>query len=114
MPTIEIEVNNKTARSPIEPIVCGNSDYQIKFLFDEEWAEHKTKTARFCWNDQRADVIFEGDTCTAPIITNAMSCRVGVYAGDLHTTTPALIQCVKSILCLGGIPADPPDRKSVV
>ena len=32
---------------------------------------------------------------------------IGVFAGDLHTSTPAYIGCEKSILCDGGAPADP-------
>jgi hypothetical protein len=34
---------------------------------------------------------------------------VGVYAGNLVTTTPAYITASKSILCDGGTPAAPPD-----
>ena len=30
-----------------------------------------------------------------------------MFAGDLHTTTPAYFACVPSILCGNGIPADP-------
>lgn len=107
MPTIEIHVKNKIAKSPKERIVCGNSDYFIKFVFDDEWSEHDTKTARFIYNHKYEDVVFSGDTCPAPIISGATACAVGVFAGDLHTTTPALIECKKSILCDDGVPADP-------
>lgn len=107
MPTIEIVVKNKIATSPIEPIVCGNGDYQIKFFFDEEWAAHTTKTARFYWNGQHEDVVFDGDVCPVPVISGATVCNVGVFAGNLHTTTPALVTCIKSILCAGGVPAEP-------
>lgn len=107
MPTIKIEVKDKIAKSPTAQIVCGNSDYQIEFAFDEEWAAYDTKTARFVWNGQHADVIFDGNVCPAPIISGATACAVGVFAGDLHTTTPALVACSKSILCEDGAPADP-------
>lgn len=80
-------------------IVCGNSDYCIVFNFDEEWSGVASKTARFVWNGQYYDQVFTGNTCTVPIITNADSVEVGVYAGNLRTTTPAKIGCVRSILC---------------
>lgn len=107
MPTIQIAVKNKIAASPVEQLVCGNSDYQIEFLFDEEWDSLSVKTARFVWNGQKQDVVFEGNTCPVPVISNATTCLVGVYAGDLRTTTPALVGCRKSVLCEGGLPADP-------
>ena len=107
MPTIEIEVKNKIAKSPAAHIVCGNSDFEIKFLLDEEWAAYETKTARFSYNGQNIDVIFDGDTCAVPILRGAKTCAVGVYAGDLHTTTPALVTCRASILCKDGVPSDP-------
>ena len=89
-------------------IVCGNSDYVIEFAFDAEWAAHNEKIARFIWNGAYKDVTFTGTTCPVPIITNAAEVEVGVYAGELSTTTPAVIGCQKSILCQssppGGIP----------
>lgn len=107
MPIINVQIRRRKANNPVAEIVCGNSDYQIAFNFDSEWDAHPTKTARFIWNGQYQDVIFTGNVCKAPVITNATLCAVGVYAGDLHTTTPALIVCKKSILCGGGLPADP-------
>ena len=85
-------------------IVCGNSDYQIVFNFDSDWNGVTTKTARFVWNGKHYDQTFTGNTCPVPIISNADSVEVGVYAGDLRTTTPATIRCVRSILCQSGTP----------
>lgn len=89
-------------------IICGNSDYVIEFAFDTEWAAHEEKIARFIWNSAYKDVTFTGTTCPVPIITGASEVEVGVYAGELSTTTPAVIGCQKSILCQstspGGIP----------
>lgn len=107
MPTIDIHVKNKIALSPTAGMVCGNSDYSFHFVFDEEWNAHKVKTARFVWNGQFRDVIFEGDTCDAPVISGATVCAVGVFAGNLRTTTPALVTCEKSILCAEGLPEEP-------
>ena len=80
-------------------IVCGNSDYQIKFTFDSDWDAYTDKTARFIWNGEFIDVDFTGDTCDVPIIKDTDSVKVGVYAGELKTTTPAEIGCYRSILC---------------
>lgn len=107
MPIIEIEIKNKIARSPEAEIVCGNSDYEIHFSFDEEWSEYNVKTARFRYNGTKADVVFEGNVCNAPIIKGASFCTVGVFAGNLHTTTPAVIVCKRGALCDDGMPADP-------
>ena len=92
-------------------IVCGNSDYVIEFAFDTEWAVHDEKVARFIWNSAYKDVTFTGTTCPVPIITNASEVEVGVYAGELSTTTPATIGCQKSILCHSAPPSGIPFTK---
>lgn len=83
-------------------IVCGNSDYQLVFTFDEEWDAFPEKKARFNYSGMSTDVPFTGDTCPVPILRNTELVSVGVYAGDLCTTTPADIPCVRSILCRAG------------
>lgn len=85
-------------------IVCGNNDYRLVFTFDEAWDDYTEKTARFIWNGQYFDVEFTGNICAVPVITNTDQCEVGVYAGDLRTTTRAIIPCVKSILCSAVVP----------
>ena len=80
-------------------IVCGNKDYRISFIFDSEWDVHAEKTARFIWNGKYFDQTFTGNECKVPVISNATEVIVGVYAGDLRTTTPAKIPCLRSILC---------------
>lgn len=106
MTILHIAVNNKIATYAKRDgeIVCGNSGYHVKFAFDDEWGEHTEKTARFIWNGQYFDVEFTGDTCDVPVITNADAVQVGVYAGDLKTTTSARIGCKKSVLCGGESP----------
>lgn len=109
MPNISIIVRNKNAQAiGNNRIVCGNSDYIAVFDFDAEWDAYPTKTARFIWNGKYADVVFTGNECSFPIITNAVGVEVGVYAGDLHTTTAAAIDTTESILCRNGHPAAPP------
>lgn len=107
MPNISITVKNKVARADRAIIVCDNSDYTAVFGFDDEWDAYDTKTARFVSCGKYTDVVLTGNECPIPRIKDTRSLTVGVYAGDLHTTTPAYISCVPSILCGNGIPADP-------
>ena len=107
--TIQIAVLNKIAVKTCDTVyICGNSDFSVNFIFDEDWAEHYSKTARFIANDGSfVDVPFSGDACPVPILRNTYGFNVGVYAGNLSTTTPAYCPAKKSILCPGGVPKDP-------
>lgn len=98
---IEVIVREKIARlaNKQDFAVCGNSDYTIKFNFDSEWDDYETKTARFKYNGTYTDVVFNGNECPMPIIINAFRTEIGVYVGDLHTTTSAILPMRKSILC---------------
>ena len=107
MPIINMTIRRKKISSPQTHLVCGNTDYQIAFNFDSEWSEYDTKTARFYHNGAYTDVVFTGYLCDVPKITNADFLEVGVFAGDLRTTTPGRIECDRSILCRGGSPAEP-------
>lgn len=98
---IEIIVREKVARlaNKHDFAVCGNSDYRIKFDFDSEWDAYEVKTARFKYNGTYTDVVFNRCECHMPIITSAFRVEVGVYAGDLRTTSCAVLPLKKSILC---------------
>lgn len=101
MRTLHISVLDKKAiyANRDGDIVCGNNDYMIEFAFDAEWDGYDEKTARFIWNGQYQDVKFVGTACYVPIVTHTSELRVGVYAGELSTTTSATISCQKSVLC---------------
>lgn len=109
MNIINVTVRDKIARADGRArIVCGNSDYAIHFAFDKEWAEHNVKTARFVYEDGTyTDVQFEGEVCNIPILANTRTLQVGVYAGNLHTTTAALIHALPCVTDPDGTPADP-------
>ena len=110
MKTINITVKEKIATCAAGQFyVCGNSDYTAVFDFDSEWDEYETKTARFIHGGSYTDVVFTGNVCAVPAMSNVYSFQVGVYAGNLRTTTPASIWTKKSILCDAGSPAAPPD-----
>lgn len=101
MQLLNVTITNKVAVYSKRggDIVCGNDDYQIRFNFDAEWDAYSSKTARFSWNGQYKDVDFTGDTVTVPALFNTSVLLVGVYAGDISTTTRARITCVPSVLC---------------
>lgn len=109
---IAITVSDKHATVEGSPtIVCGNSNYFVKFTFDKEWDAEAVKTARFVYVQNGAvkyeDVLFKGNSVTVPVMANTKEVRVGVFAGNLQTTTPARIPCEPSIRCGTGAPADP-------
>lgn len=105
---IRIQIDKKIATCLTElPVVCGNSDYEVVFEFDKEWGEHSIKTARFRTNGEYTDVVFEGNICNMPIISNAKIVWIGVFAGELSTSTPAIVHCKPSILDGEGVPAPP-------
>ncbi|MBP3590276.1 MAG: hypothetical protein J6J61_06840, partial [Muribaculaceae bacterium] len=112
MIVINIEVQDKRPTvlgSPV--IVCGNSDYELAFTFDSEWEAEPAKTARFLFvrggKVLYEDVVFMGTTCPVPVLAGIKEVRVGVFAGNLITSTPAVINCEPSILCGAGAPEDP-------
>ena len=112
---IEVNVKNKIAIAAQDYIVvCGNSDYIVVFTFDDEWNGHEVKTARFGFTQDGVkkfiDVVFTDNACAMPVLSNVNTVEIGVYAGDLRTTTPCLLSCKKSILCEGGAPAEPEEK----
>ena len=109
MNIINVTVRGKMARAEGRArIVCGNSDYTVRFDFDAEWKAYDLKTARFVSEDgSYTDVQFEGDDCAIPILRNTRTLLVGVFAGNLRTTTAALIHAVPCITDPDGTPADP-------
>lgn len=106
---INITVRGKIARAEGRArVVCGNSDYAVRFDFDAEWEAYDLKTARFVSEDgSYTDVQFEGEDCAIPILRNTRTLLVGVFAGNLRTTTAALIHAVPCITDPDGTPADP-------
>lgn len=105
--SLEISVHNRIARQLNKTeYICGNRDFVVEFIFDSEWTNIESKTARFVFNGQYIDVEFSGNKCAVPFILDVSRMKVGVYAGNLRTTTPATVCCKKSILCEPGMPGD--------
>jgi lysophospholipase L1-like esterase len=97
---LHINVTNKIAKYQVRDgdIVCDNTGYKVAFSFDSEWNDHADKTARFIWNGAYKDVDIVDGECEVPKIIDATEVFVGVYAGEMKTTTDARIPCVKSVL----------------
>lgn len=118
MPTINITVAGKIATNttPGEVIVCGNSDYSVNFALDSEWDAEPNRTARFVYYKDGLslyqDVAFIGATVPVPVLSNIDYVLVGVYAGSLHTTTPAKVLCDRSILCGDPLEVVTPEEKA--
>lgn len=109
---IQIDITNKVASVIGAPvIVCGNSDYKLSFTFDAEWSDQAIKTARFVYVSKgevkSIEVPFDGPEAPVPKLLDTKEVFIGVYAGDLYTTTPARLPCAQSIRCMGAEPEDP-------
>lgn len=104
MHTIQISVRDKIATQTDDTVIInGNSDYNIEFDFDAEWANLNNKIGIFAYNDAAAHkwtyqtVMFSGNTCPVPILRDIHCVYVGVTAGNVRVTTPAKVQCRLSI-----------------
>lgn len=110
MPEIVIRVREKIAEPVGDPeIVCGNSDYTVRFDFDSEWGE-EVRIARFVWQCAgRAvfcDRLFTGNTVSVPVLHGTRVCMIGAYAGNIRTTTAAQIPCIP-VVSTQHAPPDP-------
>lgn len=103
MYNIDITISNKVAtQTDNTVIVCGNKDYTVTFQFDSEWDKYAIKTARFVyWANGQAmseETPFSGNSVNVPALFNTPFVFIGVFAGDLCTSTPAEIKCRPGIL----------------
>lgn len=104
MPDITIRVRNRIAEAVGSPeIICGNDGYNLLFDLDEEWSAQEIKTARIAWTDtfsgqpRHTDVPFILGFAAIPAIADAYEVRIGLYSGNIMTTTPATVPCVRCI-----------------
>lgn len=106
---IRIVVRDKVAtlEDKAQFLVCGNNDYEVVFDFDEEWQGISVKTGVFVYGDTPIYQPFTDNVCEGVEIKNATLCAIGVFAGDIKTTTGATISCKPSIRDLGGVPQAP-------
>lgn len=109
MKEIKIQVRNKIASlvNKDEILVCGNNDYLVTFDFDEEWDSSIVKTALFVFNEESVAIPFEGNSLNGAAIENSEICAIGCFSGDLKTTTPAFVKCLRSVRDIGSAPKPP-------
>lgn len=106
---IPIAVNDKIASlcGGRRCIVCDNSDYIVSFEFDSTWDKYETKTARFVYGGGHTDVVFNGNRCEVPVISNPGTVTIGVFSGNLSTSTGVKLTAIRSIRSSGGAPIPP-------
>ena len=108
MPEIHIAVENGVASQTDGTVyICGSGDFTAVFAFGEQWQAEDLKTARFQTESTYQDVLFRGMSCPVPVFTNARKLEVGVFSGNLRTTTPARIALREGIRSAWGPPEDP-------
>lgn len=98
-----------TVRNKVPEIVYGdylvsdNKQIRIVFDLDSEWNACVRKTARFILDGWQFDVAFTGDTVTLPLLpAYTGELKVGLFAGDLKTTTAVSIPVRDSVLASSG------------
>ena len=116
MPDVHITVRERIAQADGDPeIVCGNSDYTAVFDFDAEWVAYPQKTMRTVWRDNATgklghdDVLFEGNRAVLPPVWRTCQVLIGVYAGNIRTTTAARVPCIGCITDTAPHHDDPDD-----
>ena len=114
MPDITIKVRNKIATVEGSPtIVCGNDGYHAIFDLDAEWDDYELLTMRINWTDtfsgqpRHIDVPYILNFAALPVIADAYEVQIGVYAGNLKTSTPARVPCERCITDGGTFHEDP-------
>ncbi len=96
MTTIPIQISGKIATCEKHYVISSNSDYQLEFTFDSAWDGVSVKTARLIFDDQRADLVFTGNTVALPRIPVCARLFVGVFCDTLASTATE-IGCISSV-----------------
>ena len=99
--TLNITVRNKIATTT-DPttVVNGNNDYTVVFDFDSEWDSLSSKTAMFVYGREEQKyktVTFTGNSCVMPALYNTGYVLIGVFAGNIKTTSAAYVKCIPCI-----------------
>ncbi len=98
---IKEEENRLCLESGQDCIVCGNSNYILKFDFGEAWLNASRKAAIFVVGANKLTVDFEGDECAVPALPNASFVQVSLVSAVGETelvTTAATIRLEPTIV----------------
>lgn len=87
--------------------IAGDGETWVVFAFEDDWSRYPARVARFQTESGYQDVMFRGEKCHVPVFTYAQKLEVGLYAGNLRTTTPARLFVRPGIRSAWGAPADP-------
>lgn len=95
---IEVRDRLPVVRTCVD-LITYNSDYYIRFDFDDEWNAYEHKTVYFVNEDgSYTSAIMSGDTCNFPMVQNERRrVFIGVQAGNLKTTRPCHLNVFDSI-----------------
>ena len=108
MKEIHISVREGVAvQTDHTPYITGDGEYRVVFDLEKEWEAHPLRTARFQTEGSYVDVVFRGNQCRVPVFTYARTLEVGIFAGNLRTTTPARIFLREGIRSAWGSPEAP-------
>ncbi len=69
-------------KNEYSPIVCGNTNYEIEFIFSEDWQKLDEKTAVFITPTHTFSVNFRNNTVNVPALTNADRVSVLVMSAE--------------------------------
>ena len=108
---IEVRDRLPVVRTCVD-LITHNSDYYIRFDFDDEWNDYEQKTVYFVYEDGNyMPVIMSGNICDFPIIQNERRrVFIGVQAGNLKTTRPCCVNVLDSIADLLNKQITPPSE----
>lgn len=95
---IEVRDRLPVVRTCVD-LITYNSDYYIRFDFDDEWNAYEHKTVYFVNEDgSYTSAIMSGDTCDFPMVQNERRrVFIGVQTGNLKTTRPCHVNVFDSI-----------------
>lgn len=77
---IEEKCNRLKFSKKVEPVVCGNSNYYMKFTFDEDWENCENKLAMIEVLDKTILIKLENDEIQLPPMPNAPSFYLSLTA----------------------------------
>ncbi len=79
---IQIDVADKIASTSFREVITENTDYRLKFTFDEEWEGYQTRVAIAIGQKGCSEILFTGDECALPPLGDweCEAVLVGVYA----------------------------------
>lgn len=97
MKQVHIAVVDKVV-TVLDTDVCidcsSGEEYQLIFTLDAEWSGYTEKTAKLTCGGYFYSEVLVDNACEAPTIKHSGYYCLHLCAGNLHTTTPAMINCV--------------------